>query len=146
MASFNFSMEKILTYRKQLEDKAKTEVGHIQSNLLRAQNKQAIVIQELRMKEDSLLSLLPASSGERYLLENYIRALKTDVLEINNEIRQLDVMLLAAKQKLTLCSKDKMILEKLKEKSEIKFKAEELQREQREYDEIASIRYQAVTC
>ncbi len=146
MASYHFSMEKILTYRKQLEDKAKAELGQIQANLLREQDKQARISKELRKKEESLLGILPSSKGERYLLENYVKALKVDVMEAEKEIRQLEIMLLAAKQKLTLCSKDRMVMEKLKEKNENRYKQEELQKEQREYDEIASIRYQAITC
>ncbi len=142
MATYHFSMEKILSYRKQLEDRAKAELGHIQASLMKEQEKHAYLKKEKIAKEDSLIKIIVAN--ERWLVENYIKALKNDILVQERKINSLEKKLLAAKEKLAICSKDKLILEKLKEKNEIKFKEEEHYKEQREYDEIASFRFKAV--
>jgi len=143
MASFRFSLEQVLAYRAQLEDQAKSEFGRIQTDLLFEQNRQAEIVEDMHRQEEHLLVINVSDLGERWLIESYIKALRADIIQSNKKIKTLELMLQTARAKLALCAKDKMILEKLKEKHEKAFKLEELQKEQREYDEIASIRFKA---
>lgn len=142
MASFKFSLEQVLVYRTQLEDQAKAELGRLQSNMVLEQGRKAGFIAEMHEQELELAKNT-TDLGGRWLIDNYIKALRSDIAQSNRKIEALEKQLQEARKKLLLCAKDKMILEKLKEKHEKTYKLEELQKEQREYDEIASIRFQA---
>lgn len=142
MANFKFSLEQVLVYRTQLEDQAKSAFGIAQTNMVCEQDRQAGLVEEMHAQEVELSNNITDLDG-RWLIENYMKALRTDIMQSHKKIHALGLLVQEARTKLLLCAKDKMILEKLKEKHEIAFKFEELQKEQREYDEIASIRFQA---
>ena len=143
MAIFRFSLEQVLVYRTQLEEKAKAELGRIQADMLTEQQRKENLLTEMYAQEQQMFHLDVSKLGERWLIESYIKALRVDMAQSQKRLKTLDMMLQAARSKLAVCSKDKMILEKLKEKHEKAYKLEELQKEQREFDEIASIRFQA---
>jgi len=143
MAAFRFSLEQVLVYRAQLEDKAKSEFGRIQSDFLFEQNHQKEIMEDMYEQEKKMAVINVSDLGERWLIESYLKALRGDMTQSKKKEKTLEMMLQAARAKLALCSKDKMIMEKLKEKHEKAFKLEELQKEQREFDEIASIRFKA---
>ena len=143
MANFRFSLEQVLVYRTQLEDKAKAELGSVVSNMNLEQKRQEGLFEEMYAQEDQLGIVGVANLGDRWLIESYIKAIRTDIAQSKRQIKTLEMMIQAARAKLVICAKDRMIMEKLKEKHEKAFKLEELQKEQREFDEIASIRFKA---
>ena len=143
MANFRFSLEQVLVYRTQLEDKAKAELGSVISDMNREQARQEALVEDMYEQERQLGVVGVANLGDRWLIESYIKALRVDIRQSIKQVKTLELMVQKSREKLTLCAKDKMIMEKLKEKHEKAFKLDELQKEQREFDEIASIRFQA---
>lgn len=145
MATFRFSLEQVLVYRTQVEDKAKAVFGAAQNALNQEQYRQNELRETLYAHENKLSTLSISELGERWLIENFMKALRADIEQSKKNIIKLEKKAQEARSKLALAAKDRMIMDKLKEKHEKAFKLEELQKEQREFDEIASIRFKAPT-
>lgn len=145
MAVFRFSLEQVLVYRTQLEDKAKSEFGKAQSAVNQEKYRQNELRENLYAHENKLTNLPVSELGERWLIENFMKALRADIEQSKKNLINLEKKAEVARSQLALAAKDRMIMDKLKEKHEKAFKFEELQKEQREFDEIASIRFKAPT-
>ncbi len=145
MATFKFSLEKILIYRTRLEDEAKAELGRLNRGLLLEKQRLELLQRDLEEKEVTLSRTGFDKSGERWLLENYIKALRQDIGQSILNVKKLEARIEKALEHVINCSKEKKVLEKLKEKHEKQFKQDEHYKEQREFDEITSIRHQALS-
>lgn len=145
MAGFKFSLEKILTYREQLENEAKMEFAKVQTKLIAEKKRYADLKNEEILYEKKLAATPLSDLGERWLLDNYLRAVRADIVQTQLNIAKLDEELKEAQRHLAEKAKDKKIMEKLKEKHFELFKRQEHEKEQREFDEIASIRFKAQT-
>ncbi len=145
MAGFKFSLEKILSYREQIENEAKMQVAKIQTMLNAEKKRYADLKNEETLQEKKLANTPLSDLGERWLLDNYLRAIRADIVQTQQNIARIDVELKDAQAILAEKAKDKKIMEKLKEKHFELFKRQEHEREQREFDEIASIRFKTQT-
>lgn len=145
MAEFKFSLEKVLNYREQLENEAKARLGFLQEKSRMLKEHYRSMKEEELLHEEKLCATPFSESGERWLLDNYIKALRQDMIQTQKNIAGVDEEIAQAKQDLAQKSKDKKVMEKLKEKHFENFKKEEQLKEQRNLDEIASIRFKAQT-
>lgn len=136
---FKFKLEKILDYRKQAEEQAKQTLAEAQ----RLHKAQEEVVQDLeskitvhhRKEYDKL------SASDLWLWRQYDDALKQDLHAANNRLKQLVLNLQKARMIAVEKSKDRKLLEKLKENKAGKYYEEESLKEQKEYDEMATIRF-----
>ncbi len=145
MASFKFSLERILSYREQQENEAKAEYAKVQAKLNAEKKRFADLKNEELLNEKKLAETPLSDLGERWLLDNYLRAVRADIVQTQQNIARIDIELDKAQKHLAEKAKDKKIMEKLKEKHFEIFKRQEHEKEQREFDEIASIRFKAQT-
>lgn len=145
MAGFKFSLEKVLKYREQLENEAKALAAGLQQKSQALKDRYAQLKQEERLQEQKLAATPFSQSGDRWLIDMYIKAIRQDIAQTQTDIAKTNAELEQAKRVLAEKSKDRKIMEKLKEKHFEQYKKEEQLKEQRNLDEIASIRFKAQT-
>jgi len=142
MAVFRFSLQQVLDYRVQLEDQAKVRLGKAQAELMAAERR----LQELRdMLTQAELALYNAdpNSEDRWLQEQYAKGLRQDIAYTSKLLTELNQAVEAARADLIIKAKERKVLDKFKEKQAKRHAQDERLQEQRNYDEIASIRFKA---
>ena len=140
MAPFRFSLEQVLRYRSQLEQMAQVELARVERERIRERVRADAIREILGEQEESLAGFAPDKRGERWLTENFIRGLRTDLGVALQRVRNWTMAAEAARRELVVRSRDRKILEKLKATQAENHAKEEKLREQREFDEIASLR------
>ncbi len=136
--AFKFSLEQVLRYRTQLEQEAKGNFAKAENERLREQKRLRSIMQTLEFEQNRLASLTPNELDNRWVIENFIKGLRVDLVESQRHLAYWMQKADEAKKILIEKAKDKKILEKLKEKQERKYVEEEKHREQRFFDEITT--------
>jgi flagellar FliJ protein len=141
--AFRFKLQKVLDYRVQLEDQAKVALARVQQLHIEEERRNELLKDLLEEQETKLYSdaLLPA--GERWLLEHFIRGVRDDLQSSHMRLRTLAHMVAEALKTLRERAKDKKMLEKLRAKQRERYEIDERTKEQRSYDETATLRFQA---
>lgn len=137
---FVFRLEKVLEYRRQLEDQARMALAQAKA----AHDAQQQVLADI---EASLAAHLAKGFGDAatqadiWLWMRYREALERDVAAAVVELDRLASILQTRRQEAVLRSRDRKLLEKLKDRQARKHHVAENLDEQKEYDEMATIRY-----
>ena len=92
-------------------------------------------------QERALAALTPDKTGERWLAENFIKGLRMDLATALTRVRHWESAAEAARRELLKRSIDKKTLEKLKAKQAEQYAQDERLREQKQFDETASLRF-----
>jgi flagellar FliJ protein len=145
MAGFKFALEKVLQYKEQLEKEVKSKLANLNAQKERLQERHASLKKDELFQEQKLGQTPVTEMGERWLIDNYIKALRQDIQQTQKNIAMLDRQIEQTRLELAQKAKDKKVMEKLKEKHFERYKKEEQLKEQRNLDEIASIRFKAQT-
>lgn len=145
MAGFKFALEKVLQYKEQLEKEVKSKLANLNAQKERLQERHANLKKDELFQEQKLSQTPVTEMGERWLIDNYIKALRQDIQQTQKNIAMLDRQIEQTRLELAQKAKDKKVMEKLKEKHFERYKKEEQLKEQRNLDEIASIRFKAQT-
>lgn len=141
MRPFRFNLEKVLEYRRQLEDQARLALARAQA----ARDAQAAALARVEAAMEANDAAMEAkknpTSGEIWLWRAYRERLLLD----RDQARAL---LVEREKELTTCrtqaierSKDRKLLEKLKTNKAIRHAREALRAEQKENDEMATLRF-----
>ncbi len=144
MPPFRFSLQQVLEYRTQLEDQAKVRLGKAQAEHLAAQRRME-ELQALVLEQEQALYSATLDMQERWLREHYVKGLRADIAHTSTVLMHLAKEVEAARAELVLKAKDRKVMDKFKEKQAERHAHEERLQEQRNYDEIASIRFKAAT-
>ncbi|MDR1360205.1 MAG: flagellar export protein FliJ [Deltaproteobacteria bacterium] len=141
MAPFHFRLENVLAYRTRLEEEAMQTlalaVAHQDALLLRRDSfRKTREEQEKRLCRAELLS--PA---ERWFLRNFLRALEHDLKNTEEDLLQAGEEVDRCRAALIQKAQERSLLDRLKEKQTASHAALELHKEQREFDEAATLRY-----
>ncbi len=139
--AFQFKMQKILHYRKQLEEEAKVRLAHSQSLLLREQQRMKEIQVQLEEQKHKLYHDLTLDIGTRWLLENFVKGLTTDMAETSKRIRQFHEAVTKDREVLLVRAKEHKMLEKLKEKQRERYYAAQHELERKINDETATLRH-----
>lgn len=137
---FVFRLEKVLEYRRQLEDQARMALAQAQAQ----HDVQKQILLDLSTR---LTAHMERGFGKRatqadiWLWSQYREALGKDLAAAKAELEQLASILQTRRQEAVLRSREKKLLEKLKDRQAKKYHEQENQREQKEYDEMATIRH-----
>ncbi len=143
MGRFRFSMQNILQMKEKLETQAKNEYAQANARLLQEQEKLEILQNRLQDNDELLKGELQESltivkikkiKQDSEILEKYIELQNNVIVRCEAEVEQ-------TRKKLTEAMKERKIFEKLREKAWEKFQKEELQKEQKEVDELVSYTY-----
>ncbi|NDV24396.1 flagellar export protein FliJ [Desulfovibrio sp. JC022] len=136
---FVFKLEKVLEFREQAEEQARLALAQA-LRLHQEQKKKLWAVEELivahqKKKYDNL------SANDMWLWQQYDVALKEDLHSAQNRLKQLALNLQKCRADAVNKSKDRKLLEKLKENQAKKYHEEENLKEQKEFDEMATIRF-----
>ncbi len=138
---FRFGLERVLDYRRQLEDQARMEVARA----LAAHRAQQALVLELRHALDRHIASLYAGAevteNDMWLWRRYRVRLEEDIVLGERELMRLGQELTRARQRLVSAAKEKKLLDKLRTRQEQEFRKEENLKEQRDADEMATVRY-----
>ena len=143
--AFRFKLQKILEYRELLEDQARVALARIQQLYIEEEHRSEALKELLTEQETKLYSnaLLPAD--ERWLLEHFIRGVREDLQSSHMRLRTLGQMMAEAQKTLRERARDKKVLEKLKIRQRERYELEERSKEQRSYDQTATLRFKAAS-
>ncbi len=140
--AFRFNLQKVLDYREQLEEEAKVQLAKAQAELKKGEERFNNLKNEIKRSEEASLGKL-MSPGERWLQDQYLKGLYSDINEAALQVRMLRQMVEEARKNLAARAIDRKLLDKLKEKKKHQFIKAEQKQEQNFNDEIATIRYKA---
>ena len=142
---FRFNMQRVLDYRQQLEEQARVALARTQ----RAQDREAArlgaIEAELAAREEQLYGHLVEDSGERWLLESFIKGLRADAASSRMRLKTLAQMLDEARETLRQRALEHKVLDKLKERQQVQYLREEREKERKANDETATLRRKAST-
>ena len=139
--AFRFSLEQVLTYRERLEQQARIELARVEGERIREQRRADEFRAMLEEQTDAMERLAPQQRGERWLAENFIKGLRIDLATALTRVRNWESAAEAARKELLKRSFDKKTLEKLKAKQAEQYAQDERLREQKQFDETASLRF-----
>jgi len=138
-----FRLQPILEYRKSLEEQVQYELFSIQNRLLKEMNelstiKKQITVsqQELQKKQEG--TICPAAIE---LHRMYIHTLKKRQIRQQEQVQSLEIQKKEKFQELLQATKEKKIIERLKDKTEAFWQKTLLQKEQKTLDERAGGQY-----
>ncbi len=137
---FVFRLEKVLEYRRQLADQARMA-------LAKAQAEHDAQKQVLAKVEASLAAHMAKGFGDAateadiWLWMRYREALERDIATAKAELERLASILQTRRQEAVLRSRERKLLEKLKDRQAGKHHVAENLEEQKEFDEMATLRY-----
>jgi flagellar FliJ protein len=139
---FSFKLEKVLDYRTQLEEQAKADLSKAQRNY----DAQFSVVENLNNQlAGHMVKEIESqkSANDMWLWRQYKDALEQDLSQARYKLSELELNLHRFRQQAIERSRDKKLLEKLKQTQAKKHHEEESAREEKENDEMATIRYES---
>ncbi len=140
--NFIFSMQKVLDLREQQEEKAREALAQVRK-MYQEQNQVVQEILEERVRaRQSLGARKDMTQADIWLYTRYRDRLNIDLVRAEQKLSELSSDISRKRQELIDISKKKKILEKLKHNRKAKFDHEQQQKEQKEFDEMAVLRYQ----
>lgn len=145
MAAFRFSLQQVLDYREQLSEQARVELAKVTAAVISEERKVKELQEAIRTQETNLRALDLNNMGERWLLENFIKGLQEDLHISVAQLQTLQNALKEAQEKVAQLAKEHKVLEKLKSKQAERHAKNKRQKEQQNYDETASIRFNSKT-
>lgn len=138
---FHFKLEKILEYRRQLEDQAKLALAQAQ----RLHEAQKTLLASLRLELQSCLRELSDqkqfSQAELWLWSTYQNRLNADISQAEAKYDQLKILVESRRQELVTKAMERKLLEKLRAKQAEQHERNAQHKEQNEFDETATLRY-----
>ena len=141
---FRFSLERVLEYRKRLEDEAAqalAEALHRVEDLRRRIERCRAEVLENRA---ALLTPEAAEGPARLLIADYLEALRHDELRLLDDQAAWEEEADRRRVTAVAASRERRLLEKLKEKQAARHARQERLNEQRVYDETATLRFKPV--
>lgn len=139
--AFKFRLEKVLEYRKQLEEQAMLALAKAQAARDAEIAKLESLKHELVVQLEKSRNAAAMSGAERWLAQTYVLALRQDINQSTNFLVSLEQEVDQCRGELVTRAQERELLEKLKSKQAKRFAEEEKLREQRDYDETATIRH-----
>ena len=137
---FVFRLEKVLEYRRQLEDQARMALAHAKAQ----HDSQQQIVADTNMRLTAHMERgfgRRATQADIWLWTQYREALDKDLATAKAELERLASILQTRREEAVLRSRERKLLEKLKDRQAKKHHVQESQREQKEFDEMATIRH-----
>lgn len=145
MPGFVFRLQNVLDYRSGLADRARQELGVLQTYLRDAEATLAALLDAERraLAELGFAQSAPVLDlAEITRLLEYGEVLAREIVEQHQHVEERRRDVETQKQRVVALAKDAKALEKLRERQLEEYQQEDSRREQAETSEIASIRHQ----
>ena len=137
---FDFRLQKVLEYRQQLEDQARMALA--EAKAAHEAQERALADVEARLAAHMAKGFGDSpTQADIWLWTQYREALTMDLASAKAELARLALILQTCRQEAVLRSREKKLLEKLKDRQAKKHHVAETLAEQKEYDEMATLRY-----
>ena len=135
MKPFKFSLEKILRIRNHHEEEAKIELGRAISALAEIENNIILLTQErVRVAADQYNPANSAAMIKQYMF--YILRLDSTKEQLLRDAAQAELKVEQAREAFIEASRERKVLDKLKEKQKKKYDKEKLAQEAKILDEV----------
>ncbi|MGE4469986.1 MAG: flagellar export protein FliJ [Desulfovibrio sp.] len=141
MASpFHFPLQKVLEFREQLEDRARLALAKAQT--VHDEHKRLVDDMQDRLDRHVHQGLAPdADANEMWLWRQYKQALEQDLAAARQRLAKLALNLQKCRREALKASKDRKLLDKLKQQQAARHRHEEHRKEEKENDEMAALRF-----
>lgn len=139
--AFRFSLQKVLDYRLQLEEQAKQAMARSQKSYQAQVQAVQSVRDSIAAQEQEMYGLKELTPQEMWLMRSYLERLQIDLQKAEQKMLQRARELNKARREVVTRSKERKLLEKLKQNQMIRHVQEEEKREQNELDEMATLRF-----
>ncbi len=145
--AFKFRFAALLKYRKRIFDRLSLELAELQRHLLERQEE----LRELERRRSACTADLAARVAgkvdpERIVMyHSYLNLLSTRMERVGEEIMRLDGEVRAKADRVIAASKDKKIVEKIRERDMLTFSKFLAETERKVLDEVGANRASAVT-
>lgn len=144
MKVFNFSLESVLRYRKSIEDDVKRDLSALgkiltdtEEILVSLQDEHGRSVKELELMQKGGISLT-----ELEMYRNFQKNLKEKIQSQKEQLKKVKIDWENKMDELVDASKEKRVLEVLKEKKAEAYRYDFAKSDQKEMDEVASNRFQ----
>ena len=134
MEKFQFSLEKVLTYRQQLEQEAKLEFEAVQRQV----NEREAKLDELAKERAQMLTVPEQTLGRMQVQHRYLAQLEQVSSELQLEVDQLQGQLDQALDGYVKAQQQRKVIEKLRAKKEAEYQQVLRQAEQKQLDDLAN--------
>ncbi|MDN2453756.1 flagellar export protein FliJ [Lactobacillus sp. UCMA15818] len=134
MGKFNFTLEKLLDFRREKEDSLKQEYTTLGSKLSLKEKR----IDELLSEKTSLMYLIEPTVGRMQIQRNYLDEINQQVNRLRLEAVELKKSLAELLERLIGAQQERRVLEKLEVKQKDEFEIRLAHEEQKELDEFAN--------
>jgi flagellar protein FliJ len=142
MKPFVFKLEKVLGYRRQLEEAARLELARVLRQRDAQRSRIEIIEARIEEQEQNLQEAKTLTSAELWLWRTYRDCLAAELVDARIELIRLESEVVRCREQAVARSKERKLLEKLKSNQAVKYVREQNLAEQKEFDEMATLRYQ----
>ncbi|WP_027190991.1 flagellar export protein FliJ [Fundidesulfovibrio putealis] len=139
---FRFNLQKVLDYRAQLEDQAKQALAKAEQAHQAGRARVEHIQSSLSAHLEAMSQGGAKSAADIWLGRNYAKRLAGDLYLAQQEEARLAQDVILRRQELVDRAKERKLLEKLKETQAERHARDENRKEQAEFDEMATLRYQ----
>lgn len=136
MGKFNFTLERLLDFRKENEDSIKQEYMELGFELSLKEKK----IDELLSEKNNLMYATELTVGRMQIQRNYLDEINLKVSNLQLEVLELQQKLTEILKRLVEAQQERKVLEKLKVKQQDEFEIRLAQIEQKQLDEFANLK------
>lgn len=134
MEKFQFSLEKVLTYRQQLEQEAKLEFAAVQRQV----NEREAKLDQIAKERAQMLTVPEQALGRMQVQHRYLAQLEQVSSELKLEVDQLQGKLDQALDGYVKAQQQRKVIEKLRAKKEAEYQQAFRQAEQKQLDDLAN--------
>ena len=139
---FHFPMQRILDFRRQEEEQAQLALARAENELQRIRSSADQLQSELSTAFQHAASASHLDSNQFWLWNRYQARLQLDLESLRSEWHELDQKVNTCRQELIVKAKERKKLERLRDNQMAKHDFEELNKEQKDIDEMATLRFQ----
>jgi len=142
MAVYKFRLQKLLDYKTKVEEEKKNKLGSAVKRLEKEKRKMA----ELKKEFSDMQSLFQEKTSqgmavnELKILANYIDYYKRGIKAQKVRIKMAEDYLSACREELIAATREKKMIEKIKEKDYSKYLYEEQKKEEKLVDDLVSFK------
>ncbi len=141
MSKFKYKFEGIQKVKVAFEKKAQKELSLIDLEISKRNEEIKCSIEDKRKQKAEVLNKKKLPASELIFADKYEKVLDSKIEKLKNEIEHLNNMRNKKLTELAQKSKESRIFEKLKEKHKSSFRYEEMKRELKEIDDVASKKF-----
>ncbi|MFT8824231.1 MAG: flagellar export protein FliJ [Liquorilactobacillus mali] len=131
---FNFTLEKLLDFRKENEDSLKQEYMNLGIELSLKEKR----INELLSEKNNLMYAIEPTIGRMQIQRNYLDEIDQQVSRLRLESLKLQQSIAGLLERLVRAQQERKVLEKLEVKQKNEFETRLAHEEQKELDEFAN--------